>query len=48
MRAYSHDLRVRVLAAVGAGLSRRRWPRHWIGVATMIRWAVQAAAAGET
>ena len=48
-RAYSHDLRVRVLDAVGAGLSRREAAaRYRIGIATVIRWAAQVARTGET
>lgn len=48
-RAYSHDLRVRVLDAIGAGLSRRAAAaRYRIGIATVIRWAALAAATGET
>src|SRR5215207_7050867 len=48
-RAYSHDLRVRVLDAVGAGLSRREAAaRSRIGIATVIRWAALAAVTGET
>jgi transposase len=48
-RAYSHDLRVRVLDAVGAGLSRREAAaRYRIGIATVIRWAAHAAVTGET
>ena len=48
-RADSHDLCVRVLDAVGAGLSRREAAaRDRIGVATVIRWAALAAVTGET
>ena len=48
-RVYSHDLRVRVLDAVGAGLSRRKAAaRYRIGIATVIRWAAQVARTGET
>ena len=48
-RAYSHDLRVRVLDAVSAGLSRRAAAlRYRVGAATVIRWAVQATTTGET
>ncbi len=48
-RAYSHDLRVRVLDAVSEGLSRREAAaRYRIGIATVIRWAALAAATGET
>src|SRR5215203_1682179 len=48
-RAYSHDLRVRVLDAVGAGLSRRKAAaRYRIGIAPVIRWAAQVARTGET
>jgi transposase len=48
-RAYSHDLRTRVLDAVGAGLSRRAAAaRYRIGIATVIRWAAHAAATGQT
>lgn len=48
-RAYSHDLRVRVLDAVGAGLSRRAAAlRYQVGVATVIRWAAHATMTGET
>lgn len=48
-RAYSHDLRIRVLDAVGAGLSRRAAAaRYRVGIATVIRWAAQAASTGET
>src|SRR5215210_5583494 len=48
-RAYSHDLRVRVLEAVATGMSRRQAAaRCRIGVATVIRWAMHAAATGET
>jgi transposase len=43
-RAYSHDLRVCVLDAVSAGLSRRAAAAHYrIGIATVIRWAAHAA-----
>jgi transposase len=47
--AYCHDLRVRVLDAVGAGLSR--WDaalRYQVGIATVIRWAAHATRTGET
>jgi transposase len=48
-RAYSHDLRVRVLDAVEAGLSRRAAAlRYRVGVATVIRWAAHATMTGET
>ena len=48
-RAYSHDLRVRVLDAVDAGLSRRAAAaRYRVGIATVIRWAAQVARTGET
>ena len=48
-RADSHDLRVRVLDAVGAGLSRRKAAaRYRVGIATVIRWAAHAAVTGET
>ncbi len=48
-RAYSHDLRVRVLDAVSEGLSRREAAaRYRIGIATVIRWAAHAAVTGET
>ena len=48
-RAYSHDLRVRVLDAVGAGLSRREAAaRDRIGIATVIRWVALAAVTCET
>ena len=48
-RAYSHDLRVRVLDAVSAGLSRRAAAtRYRLGIATVIRWAAQAALTGKT
>ena len=48
-RAYSQDLRVRVLDAVGAGLSRRAAAaRYRIGIATVIRWAAHASLTGET
>jgi transposase len=47
-RAYSHDLRVRVLDAVGAGLSRRAAAlRYRVGIATVICWAAHAMT-GET
>ncbi|GJD95886.1 hypothetical protein OCOJLMKI_3102 [Methylobacterium iners] len=47
--AYSHDLRVRVLDAVGAGLSRRAAAlRYQVGIATVIRWAAHATTTGET
>jgi transposase len=47
--AYSHDLRVRVLDAVGAGLSRRAAAlRYQVGIATVIRWAAHATRTGET
>ena len=47
--ADSHDLCVRVLDAVGAGLSRREAAaRDRIGIATVIRWAALAAVTGET
>ncbi len=48
-RADSHDLRVRVLDAVGAGLSRREAAaRDRIGIATVIRWVALVAVTGET
>ncbi len=48
-RADSHDLRVRVLDAVGAGLSRSEAAaRDRIGVATVIRWVALVAVTGET
>ena len=48
-RAYSHDLRIRVLDAVGAGLSRRAAAlRYRVGIATVIRWAAHATRTGET
>ena len=48
-RAYSHDLRTRVLDAVRAGLSRRAAAaRYRVGIATVIRWAAHAAATGQT
>jgi transposase len=48
-RAYSHDLRVRVLDAVSEGLLRRKAAvRYRIGIATVIRWAAHAAVTGET
>jgi transposase len=48
-RADSHDLRVRVLDAVGAGLSRREAAaRYRIGIATVIRWVALVAVTGET
>ena len=48
-RAYSHDLRVRVLDVVGAGLSRRAAAlRYRVGIATVIRWAAHAMTTGET
>jgi transposase len=48
-RAYSHDLRVRVLDAVEAGLSRRAGAlRYRAGIATVIRWAAHATRTGET
>lgn len=48
-RAYSHDLRIRVLDAVGAGLSRRAAAlRYQVGIATVIRWAAHATRTGET
>ena len=48
-RAYSHDLRIRVLDAVGAGLSRRAAAlRYRVGIATVIRWAAHATTTGET
>ena len=48
-RSYSHDLRIRVLDAVGAGLSRRAAAaRYRIGIATVIRWAAHATSTGET
>ena len=48
-RAYSHDLRIRVLDAVDAGFSRREAAaRYRIGIATVIRWAAHAAVTGET
>ena len=43
-RAYSHDLRVRVLDAVRAGLCRRAAAlRYQVDIATVIRWAAHAA-----
>lgn len=48
-RAYGLDLRVRVLDAVDADLSRRAATRRYrIGVATVIRWAAHARTTGET
>lgn len=48
-RAYSHDLRIRVLDAVGAGLSRRAAAlRYRVGIATVIRWAAHATTTRET
>jgi transposase len=48
-RADSHDLRVRVLDAVDAGLSRRAAAgRYRVGIATVIRWAAHATVTGET
>ena len=48
-RAYSHDLRVRVLEAVASGLSRRRAAaRYRVGIATVVRWAAYVAVTGET
>lgn len=49
VRAYSPDLRIRVLDAVGAGLSRRAAAlRYRVGIATVIRWAAHATTTGET
>lgn len=46
--AYSHNLHVRVLDAVGAGLSRRAAAlRYRVGIATVIRWAAHATTTGE-
>jgi transposase len=48
-RAYSHDLRVRVLDAVATGMSRREAAaRYRVGIATVVRWAAQVARTGET
>lgn len=47
-RAYSHDLRSRVLDAVAAGVSRRQAAaRYRVGIATVVRWAAHAAATGQ-
>lgn len=48
-RAYSHDLRSRVLEAVAGGTSRRQAAaRYRVGIATVVRWAAQAVATGQT
>ncbi len=48
-RAYSHDLRSRVLDAVAVGVSRRRAAtRYRVGIATVVRWVAQARATGQT
>ena len=47
--AYSHDLRSRVLEAVAGGTSRRQAAaRYRVGIATVVRWAAQAGATGQT
>src|SRR3712207_934091 len=46
-RAYSHDLRVLILDAVSAGLSRRQL-RATGSASAVIRWAAQVARTGET
>ena len=48
-RAYSQDLRVRVLDAVARGLSARQAAAHYgVGVTTAIVWARRARDSGET
>jgi transposase len=48
-RAYSHDLRSRVLDAVATGASRRQAAaRYRVGIATVVRWAARAALTGQT
>ena len=48
-RAYSHDLRTRVLEAVATGTSRRQAAaRYRVGIATVVRWAAHAATTGQT
>ncbi len=48
-RAYSQDLRDRVLKAVAAGLSARQAAaRYQVGVATAIVWVRRARSTGET
>ena len=44
---YSLDLRERVVAAVGSGMSRRAAAKHYqVGVATAIRWTARAKRTG--
>lgn len=46
--AYSHDLRFRVLETVDPGLSRgAAGERYRLDIATLIRWAAQAALKGK-
>lgn len=48
-RAYSQDLRDRVLKAVAAGLSARQAAaRYQVGIATAIVWVRRARCTGET
>ena len=48
-RAYSQDLRDRVLRAVAAGLSTRQAAaRYQVGIATAIVWVRRARSTGET
>ena len=45
--AYSYDLRERVVAAVGEGVSRRHAARQFkVGISTVIRWVARLAASG--
>jgi len=45
--AYSYDLRERVVAAVGEGVSRRHAARQFkLGISTVIRWVARLAATG--
>ena len=45
--AYSYDLRERVVAAVGEGVSRRGAARRFkVGISTVVRWVARLAATG--
>jgi len=47
IRSYSLDLRERVVAAVGSGLSRRAAARHFaVSESSAVRWAHRAASEG--
>lgn len=49
VRAYSQDLRDRVLKVVAAGLTARQAAtRYQVGIATVIVWVRRARCTGET